>query len=247
MKKYTKIFIASLAVFAVSSTIVSAASLSVSPASLSKKINDSFTVSVGVSTGGSKVCVVEGTIALDKLTCAGITVGSGLMAQTSPTCSSPTFSIGIPFCTTADKELFSVALKAPIAGKATLGFTGVDIIGGEGMSLGTSASTGEYTITAAVVETPEPIVTTTIKDEVVPSKKPSPDPVKKVLSQEEKETVAVATSSSSESATTTATAETSNNLAAAETGAQGMSIIWVAGIGFLAIIFGFVVAKKMKK
>ena len=235
MKNNTKIILAVCATFDFSATFASAASLNVSPSSLSKKVGDSFTVSVGVTAGGSKVCMAEGTINLDKLSCTDITVADGLIAQTTPTCAKPTFSIGIPSCTTSDKTLFTVAVKAPTAGTAIFGLTGVDVVG-EGVSLGSSSSKGEYTIAIA-----QPIVTP-VTSPVVTPKTTTPvrtDTIKKPATEEV--TTATATS-------VTETAVTpSNDLAAAETATRGVPVPWVALIGVLALALGYFTAKKLKK
>jgi len=234
MKNNTKIIISTLATFVLSATFAGAASLTVSPSSLSKKVGDSFAVSVGVSTVGSKVCVAEGTINLDKLSCSDITVADGLIAQTTPTCAKPTFSIGIPSCATSDKTLFTVVVKAQTSGSASFGLTGVDVVG-EGISLGSSSSKGEYTITAT-----QPIITPVVNPVVAPKTTTSvqTDTVKKPVTTEKETTV---------TATTEPTTAPSNNLAAAETATRGVPIPWVALIGILALALGYFTAKKLKK
>jgi len=126
------------------------ASLYVSPATLTKTAGNTFSVSVGFSASGSKVCAVEGTLVFNNLTCQSITVASDVMAQSSPTCSNPYFLIGIPNCTTLDKTLITVSVKAGNAGTASINATGVDIIG-EGASISTAFVGGNYTIIAPVV------------------------------------------------------------------------------------------------
>ena len=87
------------------------------------------------------------------------------MAQSSPTCSNPHFLIGVPGCTTVDKVLFTASVKAGSAGTASIGLTGVDIIG-EGVSVGSASISGNYTInavpksTTAPAPTPAPTPTT---------------------------------------------------------------------------------------
>ncbi|MCX6736000.1 MAG: hypothetical protein NTZ13_02855 [Candidatus Parcubacteria bacterium] len=234
MKKYTKIIFAGIAIFAFTATMAGAASVTVSPASLAKKVGDSFTVSVGVSTGGSKVCVVEGKVNLDKLSCTDITVADGLIAQTTPTCAKPSFSIGIPGCTTASKNLFSVSVKAPTVGTATLGFTGVDVVG-EGISLGGSAGTGEYiitgntetTVTPTATVTPKPATGTTIKPTVTA---PTTETEKTVT----------------EPMVTVTTPASDNNLAAAGSATRGVPLPIAIGIGIAALALGYFTARKMK-
>jgi hypothetical protein len=130
-------------------------SLYVSPASLTKTAGEVFSVSVGFNASGNKVCAVEGTIVFNNLTCQSITVASDVMAQSSPTCSNPHFLIGIPGCTTSDKVLLTLSVKAGAAGTASVNATGVDIIG-EGASVGSTSIGGNYTINAVPIPTPTP-------------------------------------------------------------------------------------------
>ena len=140
--------------------IAEAASLSISPATITKAAGDVFDASIMVNGSGSKVCVVEGILALSNLSCQSITVADGLMAQTAPTCTSPKFIIGIPGCATTEKTLFTASVKAGSAGVTSLSFTGVDIIG-EGMSLGSASVGGTYTVVAAATPVVTPVTTTT--------------------------------------------------------------------------------------
>ena len=142
------------------------ASLYVSPVSLTKTAGDNFSVSVGFNASGNKVCAVEGTLVLNNLTCQSITVADDVMAQSSPTCSNPHFLIGVPSCTTADKVLFAVLVKAGNAGTASISSTAVDIIG-EGVSVGSASISGNYTINAVLAPQPVPAPAPT---SVVPKK-----------------------------------------------------------------------------
>jgi hypothetical protein len=153
-------------------------SLYVSPATLTKAVGNVFSTTVGVKAAGNKVCAAEGTLVFNNLTCQSISVASGLMAQSTPTCADPYFMVGIPSCTTLDKTLFTVSVKAGKAGAATLGSTSIDIIG-EGLSLGSASASGKYTITAAApVPTPVPVVKPTPKGGTTTV--PEPTPVKEV-------------------------------------------------------------------
>ena len=130
------------------------ASLYVLPASLTKTAGDVFSTSVGFSASGNKVCAVEGTLIFNNLTCQSITVASDVMAQSSPTCSNPYFLIGIPNCTTSDKTLLTVLVKAGSAGTASVSATSIDIMG-EGASVGSASTGGNYTINALPVIQPK--------------------------------------------------------------------------------------------
>lgn len=125
------------------------ASVYVFPKEASKKIGDTFDVLVKVNPSGQKVCAVEGKLNLDKLTCQKITMGSDISSQTAPSCDDLNFLLGIQKCTTSKKTLFTITVKAKDAGSGTINFTGVDIIG-EGVSLGSTSSSGNYTIATAL-------------------------------------------------------------------------------------------------
>jgi len=146
------------------------ASVYVSPASLSKNVGEMFNIVVGVNPAGEKVCAVEGTLNLDKLSCQSITLGEGMMAQSSPACGSLYFLLGIPGCSTENKELFTIKVKAKNAGTATAGFTGIDIIG-EGASVSSASIGGSYTLTSVSVPTP-------------PSEETPPPPEEEVIPEE---------------------------------------------------------------
>jgi len=129
-------------------------SIYVSPAQADKKIGDTFDISVKVSSGGQKVCVVEGKLNLNKLSCQKITMGSGISAQISPSCDDLSFILGIQGCVTSEKTLFTVRVEAKNTGTGTAGFTGVDIIG-EGVPISFISSGGTYTLTVLEEAAPE--------------------------------------------------------------------------------------------
>jgi len=132
-------------------------SIFVSPNNLDKNVGESFALNVIVDTAGSKVCAVEGTLQLDKLSCQSIVVGSGIMAQKSPTCADPSFLLGIPNCSINNETLLTVTVKAEQAGSAVVSFANVDVVG-EGFSLSTSSTNGTYEITV-VPDTPHAVTT----------------------------------------------------------------------------------------
>lgn len=157
----TKIILSAifLSIFSFSGAVNAAsASLYVSPASITKTIGNIFNASVGVNASGNKVCAVEGALVFDNLTCQSITIASDVMVQSTPTCSNPHYLIGIPNCTTSDKTLLTVSVKAGDKGTASLGNSDIDIIG-EGISLGSVSVGGSYIINSVAVSTPE--ITTT--------------------------------------------------------------------------------------
>ena len=82
-----------LSVFGLAVTAQAAGdSLYVSPATSTVNAGSNVTVSAIAGTSGDKICAVQGTIVFNNLTCQSITLASGVMAQTQPTCSSPSSS-----------------------------------------------------------------------------------------------------------------------------------------------------------
>jgi hypothetical protein len=136
------------------------ATLYVSPSSTTKNVGDIINASVGINTSGNKACVAEGTIVFNNLTCQSISIPDGVMAQTTPTCSNPHFIIGIPSCSSVNKQLLTVVAKANIAGSASINISSVDIIG-EGVSIGSSATSGNYTVKGVTAPTNTPTSPTT--------------------------------------------------------------------------------------
>ena len=130
-------------------------SVYVFPTSLTKTVGNVFNVSVGFNATGNKVCAVEGTLVFNNISCQSITVASDMMAQTSPTCSNPHFLIGVPSCSLSDKVLMTVSVKAKTVGTASISLTGVDILG-EGVSVGSTATIGTYTINPVPAPAPAP-------------------------------------------------------------------------------------------
>jgi hypothetical protein len=147
--------------------IASAASSSlyIAPASLTKAVGDFLGLSVGVGASGNKICAVEGVLVFNNLSCQNITVASDVMSQSMPSCSNPHFLIGIPGCTTINKTLFTVSAKTVNSGVASVNFTGVDLIG-EGTSIGSASTAGNYTIKAVPKVTPTPTPTPTQTPEI---------------------------------------------------------------------------------
>lgn len=210
-----KIFILSLlviiGVLAVSQVVLAdSAMISASPASASNTVGTPFNVSVQLDPGNNNVCVVKGTINLDKLACQSITLGNGIMGQTIPTCDAPNFTLGIPKCTTASQNLLSISVKGTQAGQASLVFTGVKVIGaGKDVSFGSQS--GAYEITAVAPQT------------VIPT--PAPKSSTTTKSAGQKTTQLVATTSTSTEEISTTTQETGSNNVPTNTGAVGWVIL----------------------
>ena len=140
--------------------------LSVSPAIATSTVGTAFNNSVQIDPVGNKVCVVKGTINLVNLTCQNITLANGVMAQTAPTCSAPSFTLGIPKCATTSQNLFSVSANGTQAGQASLSFTGVKVIGA-GTDVAFSSASGTYNIVPiAQIETSQPNPTIIITPQV---------------------------------------------------------------------------------
>jgi len=77
---------------------------------------DVFNVSARVNPSENKVCLVEGNLSFNNLSCQSISLSDGIIAQSAPTCSNPYFLLGIPGCTTTDKAIFIVSAKAKFVG-----------------------------------------------------------------------------------------------------------------------------------
>ncbi|MFA6135745.1 MAG: hypothetical protein WC705_00015 [Candidatus Paceibacterota bacterium] len=197
MKKAKIILSVSIFLITGFSGIVNAAesSLYVSPINLTKSIGDVFDVSIGIRTSGNKVCAVEGTLILNNLSCQNMTLSGDVTPQTSPTCSNPHFLIGIPSCTIVDKTLFTASIKGTATGASSVGFTGVDIIG-EGISLGSVSTVGNYTINPILTVTPTPISIPTPKSEPLskPIEEPKTEPVTPEIAQQSTEVIEVTAS-----------------------------------------------------
>ncbi len=230
-------FIALLS-FAGSTHIVQAAvaSVYVSPASLTKSVGDSFTASVVLSPAGNTVYAVEGTVVFSGVSCKSITLAEGVMAQTTPTCASPGFVLGLASGATASKTLFTVSLNAPSAGTATVGIARADIVGA-GVSISNTSLGGTYTINALPVVVPKPIeVIVKLVEKLV--EKTS---VKKVVDP-------VSTSSAVTSepvvvpevvAETAPVEETKNNNTQAQviSASPGLSGTWIITLGLMLVSF----------
>jgi len=93
-----------------------------------------------------KVCVVAGTLNFNNLICQNITLADGVMAQTTPTCDSPNFALGIPKCTTDVKSLFSIKTKGNNVGQGTVSITGLKTIGAT--DIASTSQNGSYNIVA---------------------------------------------------------------------------------------------------
>lgn len=217
------------------------ASVYVSPANLTKTPGDVFNVSVGFNASGNKVCAVEGTLNFKNLSCQSITVTSGVMAQATPTCSNSYFMIGIPNCSTVDKALLTVSVKAGSAGIASISTTGVDVIG-EGMSAGSGSIAGNYTIDAVVA--PVLVVTPTPTPIVAPTPNAVTKPVQKVTTPTKSANKIVETPVQQENA--------ENNLAAsagATSSTAGSTVLWISLIivVILGAVYGIYYFKKKGK
>ena len=160
---------------ALSQTAYAAAStLSVVPPTASKNVGTAFNAAVNLAPQGDKVCVVTGTLTFNNLTCRSISVDSGLMAQSAPTCSNPKFVLGIPNCTTSAKNLLTVSVKGNAPGQAVLYFSGVKVIGA-GTDVAFQSIGGLYNITALPTPTPAPAPTP--EPAPAPAPEPAPAPI----------------------------------------------------------------------
>ena len=146
--------------------------LSILPTTVSKNIGTAFNVSLQLDPQGNKVCVVKGNLSLNALTCRGITVVPGLIAQTTPTCKSPSFTLGIPQCTTVAQNLLTVSVKGDSVGQATASIAGTKVIG-VGVVVASTVNGGTYNITAAPVPAIHPTQPTPAPQATQPVQQPT--------------------------------------------------------------------------
>lgn len=175
MKKIFLLLVVISILFAGQVALAENASLLVSPATGTGNVGSGINATVQVYPAGNKVCVVKGTLVFGNLTCQNISVTSGLLATMTPTCASPSFSIGIPTCTKDVKNILTVAVAGTSAGSSSVNFSGVKVIG-EGVNVPFSTQGATYTINAVVVQ---PVATTQPAPKVAVGKtktaQPSPE------------------------------------------------------------------------
>jgi len=244
MKKQITILTIALLAFSESVAIASAAGLSVSPATATKTAGDALNVSVNLSTGGNKVCVVTGTISFKNVSCQSITVASGLMAQMAPSCANPSFSIGIPSCTTTDAPIISVNTITGTAGAASIGLSDVDVIG-EGKDVSTNGTGGTYTINAkAEVPVVKPTVTDTKPQTTTPSVRPTTKPT--TIAPAPVQPTEPAQTTTVQPTTATTQPDTTQTAASAEAATGGISWLTIFG-GLVLVIVGYAIGSMKKK
>jgi hypothetical protein len=149
-----KIFLSSLiasGLLVSSFAFADSANVSVSPATGNQVAGSSVSATVSVNPSGNKVCVVSGTVSFTNLSCTSIAVTSGLVAQTAPTCASPNFTLGIPKCTTALQNLFSITTTGGAVGSASITLSGVKVIGA-GTDVASTSQSASYTVTTGTVQ-----------------------------------------------------------------------------------------------
>jgi len=156
--------------------------LSVSPSSANTTVGKTLSANVQVNPNGNKICVIKGTLNFDNLACQSITVGSGLMAQVTPTCSNPTFTFGIAGCSTAVQNLLTVAVKAGSAGTGNLTLTGIKLIGA-GADVSYSLQNGSYAIAQVAVVQPK-VSTVTVATPEVKTVTSSSEPTESTVAEE---------------------------------------------------------------
>lgn len=155
-KNYLLLSVLTAGLLLATSVQAGTAGLYVSPSTATKNVGDTMTITVGVAAADNEVYAVEGTLSFDNLTCQSITVAGGLTPQTSPSCASPSFLLGVPGGTKVSKTLLTVVVKATTAGTASLTVKNVDVVG-KGTSLSKAGVSGSYTVNSTT-PTPEAVV-----------------------------------------------------------------------------------------
>jgi len=174
--KNTKIILSAilfLSIFGIVGKVsAESASLNVSPTNVSKATDEVFNISVNLVPSDNSVCAVEGTLDFKNLSCQSITLANDVMNQSSLSCTNPHFLVGIPNCTTTDKVLMTVQVKANNMGTAGIITKAIDIIG-DGVSLSNAGVGGDYIITTAPTKEVSPIVTPTVETTTTPAQETS--------------------------------------------------------------------------
>ena len=209
--------------------------LSATPSYASNVAGSVFNVSVKLDTANDKVCVVKGVINFTNLSCQNITMASGIMAQTMPTCEAPNFSVGTPNCFTKPSSLFSVSVKSNQSGQAGISFSGVKMItanNGAAYDVAFTSQSGVYDITAipkVVVPAIKPAVVTPVKI----------DFVKPVINSTSTATTTVSsTTEQTASSTSTTTSKIANAAAAVLTMITG-SYAWSLLVLIIILSLGY--------
>jgi len=127
--------------------VASSAELSVLPSYESNIVGALFDTSVQINPTNNKVCVVKGTLNLNNLSCQNITLASELIAQTMPTCLTPSFVVGIPKCATSRQDLFMMSVSGNTVGQASISLSDVKVIG-VGTDISFDSQSGLYNIIA---------------------------------------------------------------------------------------------------
>ncbi|KKQ93933.1 MAG: hypothetical protein UT66_C0007G0008 [candidate division CPR2 bacterium GW2011_GWC1_39_9] len=129
------------------------ASLYISPGSVSRQVGSSFTVSVGVNSGGNPINAIEATVNIPSfLSITGTGTGGSLctiwVKQPTISGSSISFKCGIPGDTTASGNLMSISLKGLYPGTGNATITSHRIFAGDSQNVTGGTSGGAFTITA---------------------------------------------------------------------------------------------------
>lgn len=211
------------------------ATLSVLPAAQDITAGAALSASVHLNPNGNKICVVKGVLVFDNLSCQSITVSSSVMAQVTPTCSSPNFTLGIPGCSSAVSNFITASAKGNTAGTASVSLEGVKVIGA-GADIPFNLQNGVYNIIAVrPVEQPKVVQQQNVTQ-------PTPEPT---------------ASETAESTETPAQETAAENEIPMNVGAAGLTAsnqewnnyFWLALIVFAALIvvYGIYYFRKNKK
>ena len=126
------------------------------PAVATKDVGTPFSVSVQLDPQGNNACVFEGTLNFNNLNCRRIDVVPGLMVQMAPTCSNPSFILGVVKCTTREQNLLSVYARGDNPGQGTISVANEKIIGA-GAEIASASNQGTYQISDAAMQKPQPL------------------------------------------------------------------------------------------
>lgn len=212
--------------------------LLVTPSAGDKDINAPFNVLIQLDPAGNEACVAKGALNFDNLICQNITLGSGVVAQTAPSCSSPAFVLGIPKCAAALHDIMTVSVKGINPGLANLSFADVSVLG-SGAIVDSGSSKGTYNITA-------------ISGAASVAQKILPEKTQETAPETTNEEIINEGTTSEEETENSLTSEEENNSASqtAALGQTGLSsllsnwIVWLIIIILLAAIVWWFYSKK---
>lgn len=155
MNKITTIALASVIAMSFAGIAGAETLVSVLPASGTQTLGQAFSASVELSPAPNSVCVVSGDIVFNNLSCQSISLASGVMAQTAPTCQNTHFVVGVAQCASAVKTLLNISASASNVGGASISLANVQTLNQHGAVVSTAVN-GSYTVQGSLIASESP-------------------------------------------------------------------------------------------